>query len=80
MRSVQCKEIPDKDFALGLHIPGMYDKVLDIDGCWLQSEVSNGILNFTRDFFQKSTNFALFTPKTHRIFTKLSNKAVIFAK
>ena len=46
------QEIPDKDFALGLHIPGMYDKVLDIDGCWLQSEISNGILNFTRDFFK----------------------------
>ncbi|MCX6169633.1 MAG: 23S rRNA (uracil(1939)-C(5))-methyltransferase RlmD [Ignavibacteriales bacterium] len=46
------QEIPDKDFALGLHIPGLYDKVLDIDGCWLQSEVSNGILNFTRDFFK----------------------------
>ena len=46
------QEIPDKDFALGLHIPGLYDKVLDIDGCWLQSEVSNGILNFTREFFK----------------------------
>ncbi|MFA7229036.1 MAG: 23S rRNA (uracil(1939)-C(5))-methyltransferase RlmD [Melioribacteraceae bacterium] len=46
------QEIADKDFALGLHIPGMYDKVLDIDGCWLQSEVSNGILNYTRDFFK----------------------------
>ncbi|PKL84409.1 MAG: 23S rRNA (uracil(1939)-C(5))-methyltransferase RlmD [Ignavibacteriae bacterium HGW-Ignavibacteriae-3] len=47
------QEIEDKAFALGLHIPGMYDKVLDIDGCWLQSELSNGILNFTRDFFKK---------------------------
>lgn len=46
------QEIPDKDFALGLHIPGLYDKVLDIDSCWLQSEVSNSILNFTRDFFK----------------------------
>jgi 23S rRNA (uracil1939-C5)-methyltransferase len=46
------QEISDKDFALGLHIPGMYDKVLNIDGCWLQSELSNGILNFTRDFFK----------------------------
>jgi 23S rRNA (uracil1939-C5)-methyltransferase len=46
------QEIPDKEFALGLHIPGLYDKVLDIDGCWLQSEVSNSILNFTRDFFK----------------------------
>lgn len=47
------QEIADKAFALGLHIPGMFDKVLDIDGCWLQSELSNGILNFTRDFFKK---------------------------
>jgi 23S rRNA (uracil1939-C5)-methyltransferase len=46
------QEIADKEFALGLHIPGMYDKVLDIDGCLLQSELSNGILNFTRDFFK----------------------------
>lgn len=46
------QEIPDRSFALGLHIPGMFDKVLDIDECWLQSEVSNGILNFTRGFFK----------------------------
>jgi 23S rRNA (uracil1939-C5)-methyltransferase len=46
-------EIPDSSFALGLHIPGMFDKVLDIDICYLQSEISNGILNFTRDFSKK---------------------------
>ncbi len=46
------QEIPDRSFAVGLHIPGMFDKVLDIDGCWLQSEISNGILNFTREFFK----------------------------
>jgi 23S rRNA (uracil1939-C5)-methyltransferase len=44
-------EVPDRDFALGLHIPGMFDKVLDIDGCWLQSELSNDILTFTKKFF-----------------------------
>ncbi len=46
------QEIPDRAFALGLHIPGMFDKVLDIDGCWLQSDISNNILNFTRAFFK----------------------------
>ena len=45
------QEVPDRNFALGLHIPGMFDKVLDIDGCWLQSDLSNGILNFTKEFF-----------------------------
>lgn len=29
--------------AVGFHIPGMFDKVLDIHKCWLQSEVSNRI-------------------------------------
>ena len=46
------QEIHDQSFALGLHIPGLYDKILDINECWLQSEVSNSILNFTREFFK----------------------------
>jgi 23S rRNA (uracil1939-C5)-methyltransferase len=36
--------------ALGLHIPERFDKVLDIDECWLQSLQSNGILNAVRTF------------------------------
>ncbi len=36
--------------ALGFHIPGRFDKILDIDKCWLQSELSNEIRNFIRDF------------------------------
>ncbi len=29
--------------ALGFHIPGMFDKVLDIEKCWLQDEPSNSL-------------------------------------
>ncbi len=29
--------------ALGFHIPGMFDKVLDIKKCWLQVDISNQI-------------------------------------
>ncbi len=36
--------------GLGFHIPGMFDKVLDIDTCWLQSDVSNRIRNSVREF------------------------------
>lgn len=36
--------------GLGFHVPGRYDKVLDIDICYLQSEVSNRIRNGIRDF------------------------------
>ena len=36
--------------ALGFHIPGMFDKVLDINSCWLQDSVSNLIRNEIRAF------------------------------
>ncbi|NNL80197.1 MAG: 23S rRNA (uracil(1939)-C(5))-methyltransferase RlmD [Flavobacteriaceae bacterium] len=36
--------------ALGFHIPGRWDKILDIDKCWLQADPSNAIRNFTRSF------------------------------
>lgn len=39
-----------KDFALGLHIPGTFDKILDIDNCLLQAEPANQILNLVRDY------------------------------
>ena len=57
--------IKDKNFALGLHIPKIYDKVLDIDECFLQSELSNKILNFTRSFF-KDKNISIYSTKTHQ--------------
>ncbi len=34
--------ITDPD-ALGFHIPGMFDKILDIQRCWLQADPSNPI-------------------------------------
>ncbi len=36
--------------GLGFHIPGFWDKVLDIDECHLQPEPSNSIRNWLRDF------------------------------
>ena len=43
------KEFTNMD-ALGFHIPGMFDKVLDINKCWLQDDVSNQIRNSVREF------------------------------
>jgi len=34
--------------AVGFHIPGQFDKVLDIKKCWLQNELSNQIRNEVR--------------------------------
>ncbi|MDX5326138.1 MAG: 23S rRNA (uracil(1939)-C(5))-methyltransferase RlmD [Bacteroidota bacterium] len=39
--------------ALGFHIPGMWDKVLDIQKCHLQPDPSNEIRNFVRKFAEK---------------------------
>jgi 23S rRNA (uracil1939-C5)-methyltransferase len=61
--------ILDKDFSLGLHIPKIYDKVLDVDECFLQSEESNKILNFTRSFFKKK-NISIYSTKTHTGFLR----------
>ncbi len=36
--------------ALGFHIPGMFDKILDIQQCFLQKEPSNAIRNFLREY------------------------------
>ena len=47
MRSAQ---VFDDRNALGFHIPGSFDKVLDIKRCWLQPDVSNEIRLFVRDY------------------------------
>lgn len=43
------EEFPDRN-ALGFHIPGAFDKVLDIKKCWLQAEISNDIRLFLREY------------------------------
>jgi 23S rRNA (uracil1939-C5)-methyltransferase len=36
--------------AVGFHVPGMFDKVVDINTCHLQAEPSNQIRNFIREY------------------------------
>ncbi len=55
------EEIQDKN-ALGFHIPGMWDKILDIKKCHLQQDPSNAIRLATRDFGIKN-NLSFFNPK-----------------
>jgi 23S rRNA (uracil1939-C5)-methyltransferase len=45
--------------ALGFHIPGMFDKVLDIRKCWLQNDISNHIRNEIKAFALQN-NYAFF--------------------
>ena len=44
----------EKEDALGFHIPGVYDKVLDIRECHLQPEPSNAIRDSVRRYAHKN--------------------------
>jgi 23S rRNA (uracil1939-C5)-methyltransferase len=44
----------DRDFALGLHVPGTFHKVLDTRACLLQPDLGNELLNCIREFMRAS--------------------------
>lgn len=46
---MQRKEEIGNEVALGLHIPQRWDKVLNLEECWLQSELSARIVNTVRE-------------------------------
>lgn len=50
LKQIQSDEIIEDRNALGFHIPGMWDKILDIDKCHLQRAPSNAIRNGVKEF------------------------------
>ncbi len=52
------------DLALGLHIPGRYDKILDICECHIQPAIGNAIINLVRDRAVK-LKLKPYDPKSH---------------
>ena len=57
----------DISFALGLHVPGTYHKVLDIDRCLLHPDTGNLILHDAKQFM-KNSNLPAYGLKTHKGF------------
>ncbi|MFN2261354.1 MAG: 23S rRNA (uracil(1939)-C(5))-methyltransferase RlmD [Psychroflexus sp.] len=55
------EEIDDKN-ALGFHIPGMWDKILNIEKCHLQEDPSNNIRNKVREFASEN-DLSFFNPR-----------------
>jgi 23S rRNA (uracil1939-C5)-methyltransferase len=51
-------------FALGLHIPRRFDRVLDLQECHLQSQESAAIVNAVRDFAM-ARELTIFSTYTH---------------
>ncbi len=62
------KEIEDRN-ALGFHIPGAFDKVLDIKKCWLQDDLSNRIRLFIRQY-TLSKGYAFYDIKAQQGFMR----------
>lgn len=50
LTSVDQEVLPEDMNALGFHVPGRFDKILDIDHCFLQQDPSNTIRNTVREF------------------------------
>lgn len=46
--------------ALGFHIPGMFDKVLDINKCWLQNDISNKIRLYIKKYCFENEGYEFF--------------------
>ena len=70
MRSEMDQNI-DRSFALGLHVPGTFDKVLDIKNCLLQKNQGNEILSDVRNFMKQS-NESAYGLKSHIGFWRFS--------
>ncbi len=54
----------DNRNALGFHIPGAWDKILQIDKCWLQQDPSNAIRNSVNEFATEN-NIPFFNARNH---------------
>lgn len=66
---IESGEDFDRHFALGLHVPGRFDKVIDIQECWLQSEQSNRILASIRRAALE-LNIPPYSTRTHEGFLR----------
>lgn len=59
----------DRSFALGLHVPGRYDKVRDIESCMLQAPQANTVLEHVHAF-AKRTMISAYHSKSHEGFAR----------
>ena len=57
----------EKTFALGLHVPGTFDKIIDIDQCMLHPEQGNRILNDVKEYM-KTSGFPAYGIRSHEGF------------
>lgn len=56
-----------KDFGIGLHVPGTFDKVIDIHQCDIMPQLGNDILNSVRSYIKES-GYPAYHLRTHKGF------------
>ena len=61
------KEDVDMGFGIGLHVPGTFHKVLDIEKCHLQPDLGNRILSDVREYM-KASGLPAYGLKSHEGF------------
>ncbi len=59
--------VENNDIALGLHVPGTFSKVIDIEGCLLQKEMGNDILQAVKGYV-KNSKIPVYGLKSHQGF------------
>lgn len=64
LEEIQSETVVADRNALGFHLPGMWDKILDIKNCHLQPEPSNSIRLALKAFSEKE-NIPFFNLRTH---------------
>ncbi|MCH5218997.1 MAG: 23S rRNA (uracil(1939)-C(5))-methyltransferase RlmD [Muribaculaceae bacterium] len=62
------EEFSDRDCA-GFHIPGAFDKVLDVERCYLQKDLGNQIRNFVKNY-GKEHNLSFYDLKNNAGFLR----------
>ena len=63
------ENIKGEDDVAGFHAKGVFDKVVDIDECFLQSEPTNAIRNWVKEFGKKN-GFSFYDIKLHEGFLR----------
>lgn len=58
------EEAAKSELALGLHVPEHFEKVVNIEECFLQSELAAGILNTVREVC-RVWNLSVYSTRTH---------------
>ncbi|GLI34350.1 23S rRNA (uracil(1939)-C(5))-methyltransferase RlmD [Desulforhabdus amnigena] len=67
-QEIALKEVEySKSFALGLHVRGFFDKVFNVENCFLQSHLASAILKETREWCRKS-GLPAYSVKDHQGF------------